>query len=215
VHFIAFWPEIPTSAEDRGAERAWDAVTSTPISPCRTQAVNRHSPDSRPVGRDLPSLGVPRQRNSIAAGSLTAKTARCSASLGRNSLLCVDQGVPLPSSAVAPWALCRRPPSASLDRGTTDRRRSHPRNQRAGRIPLVVSASTSSNSRYASNPPSEVIAEPWNRSITRRSKSSLSAPPSASPAGSAMAAPFDPTQHIVGYTAIRPVAPQNTVPSGE
>jgi hypothetical protein len=53
------------------------------------------------VGRDLPSLGVPRQRNSIAADSLTAKTARCSAPGGRNSLLCVHQGVPLPSSAVA------------------------------------------------------------------------------------------------------------------
>jgi hypothetical protein len=45
--------------------------------------------------------GVPRQRNSIAADSLTAKTARCSAPLGRNSLLCVHEGVPLPSSAVA------------------------------------------------------------------------------------------------------------------
>jgi hypothetical protein len=30
-----------------------------------------------------------------------------------------------------------------------------------------------------------------------------------------MAAPFDPTQHIVAYTTIRPIAPQNTVPSGE
>jgi hypothetical protein len=30
-----------------------------------------------------------------------------------------------------------------------------------------------------------------------------------------MAAPFDPTQHIVAYTIIRPIAPQNTVPSGE
>jgi 3-oxoacyl-[acyl-carrier protein] reductase len=40
------------------------------------------------IGRDLPSLGVPRQRNSIAADSLTAKAARCAAPLGRNSLLC-------------------------------------------------------------------------------------------------------------------------------
>jgi hypothetical protein len=39
------------------------------------------------------------------------------------------------------------------------------------------------------NPPSEVITEPWNRSITRRSKSSVSAPLSASPAGSAMPCP--------------------------
>ena len=61
----------------------------------------RHFPDTEVVGRDLPSLGVPRQRNSIGADSLTAKTARCAAPLGRNSLLCVDQGVPLPSSAVA------------------------------------------------------------------------------------------------------------------
>jgi hypothetical protein len=30
-----------------------------------------------------------------------------------------------------------------------------------------------------------------------------------------MAAPFDPTQHIVAYTIIRPIVPQNTVPSGE
>ena len=36
-------------------------------------------------------LEVPRQRNSIAADSLTAKTARCSAPLGRNSLFYVDQ----------------------------------------------------------------------------------------------------------------------------
>src|SRR5580700_7382661 len=33
--------------------------------------------------------------------SLTAKTARCSARLGRNSLLCVYQGAPLPSPPVA------------------------------------------------------------------------------------------------------------------
>ena len=81
--------------------------------------------------------------------------------------------------------------------------------------PLVVSASTSSSSRYASNPQSEVIAEPWNRSITRRSKSSLSAPLSASPAGSAIAAPFDLTQHIVSYTIIWTISPQNAVPSGQ
>src|SRR5216683_6074352 len=62
---------------------------------------NRHFPDTEVIGRDLPSLGGPRQRNSIAADPLTAKTARCSAPLGRNSLLCVHQGVPLPSSAVA------------------------------------------------------------------------------------------------------------------
>src|ERR1700738_4269543 len=39
--------------------------------------LNRHFPDTEVVGRDLPSLGVPRQRNSIAADSLKAKTARC------------------------------------------------------------------------------------------------------------------------------------------
>ena len=53
---------------------------------------DRHFPDTEVVGRDLPSRGVPRQRNSIAADSLTAKTARCSARLGRNSMLCVHQG---------------------------------------------------------------------------------------------------------------------------
>jgi hypothetical protein len=64
-------------------------------------------------------------------------------------------------------------------------------------------------------PQSEVIAEPWNRSITRRSKSSLSAPLSASPAGSAITAPFDLTQHIVSYTIIWTISPQNAVRSGE
>ena len=58
-------------------------------------------PGYRSCGSRSSVLGVPRQRNSIAADSLTAKTARCSAPLGRNSLLYVDQGVPLPSSAVA------------------------------------------------------------------------------------------------------------------
>ena len=48
-----------------------------------------------------------------------------------------------------------------------------------------------------------------------RSKSSLSAPLSASPAGSAIAAPFDLTQHIVSYTIIWTISPQNAVPSGE
>src|SRR5438270_5198147 len=46
---------------------------------------------------------------------LTAKTARCSAPLGRNLLLCVHQGVPLPSSAVAsdliPVTLVRAAPA--------------------------------------------------------------------------------------------------------
>src|SRR6516165_4324197 len=37
----------------------------------------RYFPDTEVVGRDLPSLGVPRQRNSIAADSLAAKTAKC------------------------------------------------------------------------------------------------------------------------------------------
>jgi hypothetical protein len=36
-------------------------------------ALNRHSPDSRPVGRDHPTLEVPPQRNSIAADPLAAK----------------------------------------------------------------------------------------------------------------------------------------------
>jgi hypothetical protein len=38
---------------------------------------------------------------------------------------------------------------------------------------------------------------------------------SASPAGSAIAAPFDLAQHVVSYTIIRTIAPQNTVSSGE
>ena len=138
-----------------------------------------------------------------------------------------------------PLALGRRPLSALPGRGTAGRRRSRPHSRPAARIPtaaaarptdasvpagaclpnlsppLVVSASTASSSRYASNPQSEVIAEPWNRSITRRSKSSLSAPLSASPAGSAIAAPFDLTQHIVSYTIIWTISPQNAVPSGE
>jgi len=99
-----------------------------------------------------------------------------------------------------PLALGRRPLSALPGRGTAGRRRSRPHSRPAARIPtaaaarptdasvpagaclpnlsppLVVSASTASSSRYASNPQSEVIAEPWNRSITRRSKFSLSAP---------------------------------------
>ena len=41
------------------------------------------------------------------------------------------------------------------------------------------------------------------------------APLSASPAGSAIAAPFDLAQHVVSYTIIRTIAPQNTVSSGE
>src|SRR6266446_934120 len=80
-----------------GSAIAWGAVAS----PFVFVSTHRHFPDTEVVGRDLPSLGGPRQRNSIAADSLTAKTARCSAPLGRNSLLCVHQGVPLPSSAVA------------------------------------------------------------------------------------------------------------------
>src|SRR6266446_10236727 len=80
-----------------GSAIAWGAVAS----PFVFVSTNRHFPDTEVVGRDLPSLAGPRQRNSIAADSLTAKTARCSAPLGRNSLLCVHQGVPLPSSAVA------------------------------------------------------------------------------------------------------------------
>jgi len=54
--------------------------------------------------------------NSIAADSLTAKTARCSASLGRNSLLCVHQGVPLP-----------RRDRASIRSGSGSQRRADPR----------------------------------------------------------------------------------------
>ena len=44
-----------------------ELVTVLPA-PCRAGVtLNRHFPDTEVVGRDLPSLGVPRQRNSIAA----------------------------------------------------------------------------------------------------------------------------------------------------
>src|SRR5207237_9284209 len=36
---------------------------------------NRHSPDSRPVGPDFPSLDVPPQRNSIAIDLIGSQTA--------------------------------------------------------------------------------------------------------------------------------------------
>src|SRR5260370_23505808 len=49
-------------------------------------------------------------------------------------------------------------------------------------IGLSVRPTASSNSRQANNPPSVVITEPGNRSIRRRSKSSLSASPFDSPA---------------------------------
>jgi hypothetical protein len=52
---------------------------------------------------------------------------------------------------------------------------------------MSVKLNVSSSSRYASSPASEVIVEPRNCSISRRSKSSLK----ASPVGSAIAAPFD------------------------
>jgi hypothetical protein len=80
---------------------------------CNTAAMNHHLGEIS--SQVAPSLGVSRQRNSIAADSLTAKTARCAAPLGRKSLLGVHRGVPLPSSAVASdhisWSrLCRRRP---------------------------------------------------------------------------------------------------------
>src|SRR6202790_5277487 len=62
---------------------------------------NRHSPDSGPVGGDCPSLEVPRQRNSIAANPGGSQIGGSPASQGRNSLLCLHQGAPLPSLYVA------------------------------------------------------------------------------------------------------------------
>jgi hypothetical protein len=59
----------PTRAESRQDDDAFRFALMTKI--------NRHLSDTEVVGRDLPSLGVPRQRNSIAADSLKAKTARC------------------------------------------------------------------------------------------------------------------------------------------
>jgi hypothetical protein len=41
------------------------------------QQLIRHFPDTEVVGRDLPSLGFHGKRNSIAADSFKAKTARC------------------------------------------------------------------------------------------------------------------------------------------
>jgi hypothetical protein len=54
-----------------------------------------------PFGRDLPSLGVPRQRNSIAPNPLIAKMPRRWASRGRNWAVCLHQGAPPLSSLVA------------------------------------------------------------------------------------------------------------------
>jgi hypothetical protein len=54
----------------------------------------RHFPDTEVVGRDLPSLGVPRQRNSIAANSLKAKTARCPPRWAETRCFVFTQGVP-------------------------------------------------------------------------------------------------------------------------
>jgi hypothetical protein len=53
--------------------------------------------------------------------------------------------------------------------------------------PLVLSASRSSSSRYASNPPSEVIAEPWNHDAT--GADALVAPTSAAAPSQDFAAP--------------------------
>src|SRR4051794_14301354 len=56
--------------------------------------------------------------------------------------------------------------------------------------PVSVKLSASSSSRYASSPASEVIVEPRNCSINRRSKSSRTALLSASPIGFAIADPL-------------------------
>src|SRR5215813_15292274 len=53
----------------------------------------RHFPDTEVVGRDHPSLGVPRQRNSIAADSLQAKKGKMPAPLGRTDAGIVDYSV--------------------------------------------------------------------------------------------------------------------------
>ena len=54
----------------------------------RISFLSRHFPDTEVVGRDLPSLGVARQRNSIAADSLKAKTARCPPRWAETAALC-------------------------------------------------------------------------------------------------------------------------------
>src|SRR6202790_5284428 len=53
------------------------------------------------VKGDCPSLEVPRQRNSIAANPGGSQIGGSPASQGRNSLLCLHQGAPLPSLYVA------------------------------------------------------------------------------------------------------------------
>src|ERR1700722_4752068 len=49
------------------------------------------SSDSRPVGGDLPPLGAPRQRNSVAAGPVTAKAARRWGTRGWNCAVYLHQ----------------------------------------------------------------------------------------------------------------------------
>jgi hypothetical protein len=64
---------------------------------------------------------------------------------------------------------------------------------------MALRPRASSSSRYASNPASEVMREPWNSSFTRRSKSSLREPSPASPVGFAITTSLIPDQ-TTGYT---------------
>ena len=105
----------PTTASLRDntiARRAW--LTYSPTSPTPEVAVYSAGGETfrdgacRPTFPGYRSFLVAILRPGSSAATkfnrsrlVTAKTARCSAPLGRNSLLYVDQGVPLPSSAVA------------------------------------------------------------------------------------------------------------------
>ena len=63
--------EMPrsTAIQSERARRCSPRASTSPAS------FNRHSPDSRPVGPDFPSLDVPPQRNSIAIDPIGSQTA--------------------------------------------------------------------------------------------------------------------------------------------
>jgi hypothetical protein len=58
-----------TAIQSERARRCSPRASTSPAS------FNRHSPDSRPVGPDFPSLDVPPQRNSIAIDPIGSQTA--------------------------------------------------------------------------------------------------------------------------------------------
>ena len=68
---------------------------------------------------------------------------------------------------------------------------------------------------WASNPASEVTTDPRNWSISRRSKSSLNAPPVDSPAGFVISVSLDPMYGTESYTIIVVSALKIAASSGE